>query len=63
MTHENGLGKRCPDCHEPLVDLRSMNLRQCATGCKTIYAWELSDGQRPLLGSNRTDRNSVEQAQ
>lgn len=48
-------GKPCPRCNSPLADLRSMNKRQC-TGCGRYFAWELSEGQRPLLGSNRADR-------
>lgn len=58
MSHEHGFGKRCPDCGEPCTDLRSINARQCAAGCKAIHEWSLADGQRPLLGSNRTDRNA-----
>jgi len=58
MSHDNGFGKRCPACGEPMTDLRSINVRQCATGCKTVTPWSLSEGQRPLLGSNRADRSN-----
>ncbi len=57
MSHENGLGKRCPGCGEPMVDLRSLNARQCTNGtCALVVDWNLAPGQQPLLGSNRIDR-------
>lgn len=51
-------GKPCPHCSSPLVDLRSMNRRQCS-GCGRYYAWELSEGQKPLIGSSRQDRKTL----
>lgn len=51
-------GKPCPHCNSPLVDLRSMNRRQCS-GCGRYYAWELSEGQKPLIGSSRQDRKAL----
>lgn len=48
-------GKKCPACDSPLVDLRSINKRKCS-GCKQEYDWPLNEGQRPLIGSNRSDR-------
>jgi hypothetical protein len=57
MSHENGLGKRCPDCGAPMTDLRSLNSRMCSNGaCQLMTDWNLSPGQRPLLGNNRIDR-------
>lgn len=50
-------GKPCPHCGSPLSDLRSINHRQCS-GCARYYKWELSEGQKPLVGSNRQDRGS-----
>jgi DNA-directed RNA polymerase subunit RPC12/RpoP len=55
MSHDNGLGKRCPDCGSPMVDLRSMNTRLCS-GCKTEFDWHLAPGQKPLISNNRIDR-------
>lgn len=48
-------GKPCPHCKSPLVDLRSLNKRICS-GCKTSYEWMLDEGQKPLVGSHRSDR-------
>lgn len=48
-------GKPCPRCGSPLVDLRTMNRRQCC-GCKRYFVWHLDEGQKPLIGSNRQDR-------
>lgn len=53
---ENGCGKRCPDCGEPMTNLPSLNMRQCATGCKERFDWHLDQGQKSLLGSNRQKR-------
>lgn len=50
---ENGFGKRCPDCGEPMTNLPSLNMRQCATGCKERFDWHLDQGQKSLIGSNR----------
>lgn len=61
MSHDNGLGKRCPDCGEPMSNMPSLNRRQCATGCKKQHDWHLAPGQAPLVGNNRIDRK--EQAQ
>lgn len=53
---ENGYGKRCPDCGEPMTNLPSLNMRQCATGCKEKFDWRLTEGQQSLIGSNRQKR-------
>lgn len=53
---ENGCGKRCPDCGEPMTNLPSLNMRQCATGCKEKFDWRLTEGQQSLIGSNRQKR-------
>lgn len=55
MSHDTAMGKKCPACSAPMVDLRSLNLRQCV-GCRREFDWHLADGQRPLIGSNRVDR-------
>lgn len=43
-----------------MVNLPSLNTRQCATGCKTEFAWHLDAGQKPLIASNRHDRKVQE---
>lgn len=53
MSHDNGYGKRCPDCGEPMSSMPSLNLCQCATGCKEKFDWMLAEGQAPLFGNNR----------
>lgn len=53
MSHDNGYGKTCPFCGEPMTNLPSLNLRQCATGCKEKFEWMLAEGQAPLFGNNR----------
>ena len=50
------MGRACPDCGEPMADLRSLNARQCATGCKETFAWNLAPGQKPLIANNRATR-------
>lgn len=52
-------GKECPDCREPMTDLRSLNARQCTNGkCQLLVDWYLHDKQKPLLGSNRVHRSN-----
>ena len=51
---DDAKGKRC-ECGGPLVALRSVDLRIC-NDCKTETPWRLSEGQKPLIGSNRSDR-------
>jgi len=46
-------GKRCPSCGEPMVSMPSLNLRQCATGCKEMFDWQLAEGQAPLHTDSR----------
>lgn len=53
LAGDDAKGKRCPGCDEPLVELRSMELRVCC-GCGTEQPWPLHPGQQPLLGSNRS---------
>lgn len=53
---DSPLGRACPDCGEPMADLRSLNARQCATGCKETFAWNLAPGQLPLIANNRATR-------
>ncbi|AMW64511.1 hypothetical protein QIT80_gp51 (endogenous virus) [Pseudomonas phage phiAH14a] len=53
MSHDNGHGKPCPDCGEPMTNLPSLNMRQCATGCKEKFDWKLAEGQTPLLTDSR----------
>lgn len=48
--------RACPDCGEPMTNLPSHNARQCATGCKETFAWNLAPGQLPLIANNRQDR-------
>ena len=38
-----------------LIRYSSLNMKQCPD-CKTEIPWHLSDGQLPLVGSNRQDR-------
>lgn len=62
MSHDNGRGRACPDCGEPMTDLRSLNARQCTNGkCALVVDWNLAPGQLPLLGSNRIDRKESAQ--
>lgn len=56
MSYENGLGKSCPSCGEPMSNMPSLNMRQCATGCKMAVDWLLDEGQKPLIANNRHDR-------
>lgn len=56
MSYDDGLGKRCPTCGEPMSNLPSLNQRQCATGCKQSQEWSLEEGQKPLVTNNRHDR-------
>lgn len=56
MIDSSGILIACPQCGEPMSNLPSLNARQCATGCKSVFDWKLSDGQKPLIGSNRQDR-------
>ena len=56
------MGRACPDCGEPMTDLRSHNARQCTNGrCQLITGWHLAPGQKPLIGSNRIDRKEHDQ--
>lgn len=53
-------GKPCPDCGEPMTDLRSMYVRQCTNGrCGLVVGWNLAPGQPPLINNNRATRRSV----
>ncbi|MDH0798567.1 hypothetical protein [Pseudomonas carnis] len=36
-----------------MSNMPSLNLRQCATGCKEKFDWKLAQGQAPLFGNNR----------
>jgi Uncharacterized paraquat-inducible protein A len=46
----------CPQCGcTDLIRYSSLNMKQCPD-CKTEIPWHLSDGQKPLVGSNRQDR-------
>lgn len=50
-------GKACPDCQEPMSDLRSLNIRQCTNGhCGLIVGWSLAPGQPALINNNRATR-------
>jgi ssDNA-binding Zn-finger/Zn-ribbon topoisomerase 1 len=51
----DGTGKPCPDCGAPMVNLASLNLRQCI-GCGHSEHWNLKDGQKPLVNTNRGDK-------
>lgn len=53
MSNDNGYGKRCPDCGEPMSNMPSLNLRQCATGCKEKFDWKLAENQPPLITESR----------
>ena len=50
----DGTGKPCPNCGHAMVDLRSMDARECS--CGYIESWPLNQGQKPLVGSNRSTR-------
>lgn len=53
-------GKACPDCREPMSDLRSLNIRQCTNGrCGLIVGWNLAPGQPSLINNNRATRRSA----
>ena len=50
-------GRACPDCREPMADLRSHNARQCTNGrCQLITGWHLAHGQKSLIANNRATR-------
>ena len=51
----DGTGKPCPKCGTPMVNLSSINLRECV-GCQHKEPWHLSEGQKPLINNNRGDR-------
>ncbi len=53
---DSPLGRACPDCGEPMSNMPSLNARQCATGCKETFAWNLAPGQIPLIANNRATR-------
>ena len=53
MSHDNGYGKSCPACGEPMSNMPSLNSRQCATGCKKKFEWHLDAGQKPLFTESR----------
>ncbi|MFQ6346010.1 hypothetical protein ACQRBV_22725 [Pseudomonas sp. R11F] len=36
-----------------MSSMPSLNLCQCATGCKEKFDWMLAEGQAPLFGNNR----------
>lgn len=44
-----------------LVKLPSMNKKICAD-CKKEYEWKLEPDQKPLISSNRADRNYFDEA-
>lgn len=46
---------RCVCGCTDLIRYSSLNMKQCPD-CKTEIPWHLSDGQLPLVGSNRQDR-------
>ena len=48
---DSPLGRACPDCGEPMSNMPSLNARQCATGCKETFAWNLAPGQLPLIAN------------
>jgi len=50
--------KPCPYCGGALSSLASQNTRLC-TQCLAEISWELSAGQKPLVGSNRQDRRTT----
>lgn len=54
MWVEEPQGKIC-SCGSPMVGLTSFNLRICS-GCKSEQSWNLDEGQKSLIGSNRQDR-------
>ena len=51
-------GNRCVCGCTDLIRYSSLNMKQCPD-CKTEIPWHLSDGQKPLVGSNRQDRKTV----
>ncbi len=59
MSQDNGTGRPCPDCSEPMSDLRSQNTRVCTNGkCGLVADWNLKPGQPPLITNNRADRRA-----
>ncbi|QQE90465.1 hypothetical protein [Azotobacter chroococcum] len=57
MSSDNGTGRPCPDCGEPMSDIRSQRARVCTNGkCGLVVGWELKPGQPPLINNNRADR-------
>lgn len=60
MSAADGLGRPCPKCGSPMVDLRSLSARLCSNGrCGLAIEWSLALGQSPLLGSNRGSRRAM----
>ena len=51
----DGTGKPCPKCGTPMVNLASINERQCI-GCGHSEPWKLSEGQKPLINTSRGDK-------
>lgn len=49
---DSAKGKPCPVCGEPMSDLASQFIRMC-TGCPHVEAWNLDDGQAPLITPSR----------
>jgi len=45
-------GKPCPRCKSPMSNISSQFVRMC-TGCPHIEAWELDEGQAPLITNSR----------
>lgn len=54
---DKAMGRPCPDCGEPMSDIRSQFVRACTNGkCGNVERWQLENGQPPLIGSNRDVR-------
>lgn len=50
----DAVGKPCPVCSSPMVNLMSQFVRLCSNNkCGHWVEWNLNPGQKPLLGSNR----------
>jgi ssDNA-binding Zn-finger/Zn-ribbon topoisomerase 1 len=51
----DGTGKPCPKCGTPMVNLSSINERQCI-GCGHCEPWKLAEGQKSILGKGKGEK-------
>jgi ssDNA-binding Zn-finger/Zn-ribbon topoisomerase 1 len=55
MAMTDGTGKPCPKCGTPMVNLSSINERQCI-GCGHSEPWKLAEGQKSILGKGKGEK-------